>query len=136
MATEAPLIHDGSQCTAGVNMSATAGLAGPNGTGQFLGVKLTAARSVAPVAANTDLPYGILQNDPISGFIADIGVLGVSKAVAGAAVAAGKPLGFDTSGRVVDATGQTWERIGVSIEAASAANQVITILIRPTSVSG
>jgi Uncharacterized conserved protein (DUF2190) len=136
MATEAPLIHDGSQCTAGVNMSATAALAGPNGTGQFLGVKLSAARTVIPVAATADVPYGILQNDPISGFIADIGILGVSKAVAGAAIAAGKPLGFDASGRVVDATGQTWERIGVAIEAATAINQIITILIRPTSIGG
>jgi len=128
MATEGPSIHDGGQCVAGVNMSSTAGLVGWNGTGQFLAVKLTAARTVAPVAAATDIVYGILQNDPIAGFVADIVIFGITKAINGVAgaLAAGVRVMCDTSGRCVvgTSTNQVW---GVTLEAATAQNQVIAV---------
>jgi len=128
MATEGPTIHDGGQCFAGVNMSASAGLTGPGGTGQFLAVKLTAARTLAPVAAATDIVYGILQNDPIAGYVCDVVIFGVTKAINGVAgaLAAGVRVMCDTSGRAIvgTSTNQVW---GVTLEAATAQNQVIAV---------
>jgi hypothetical protein len=126
MATEGPLIHDGSQCTAAVNMSSTAGLAGFNGTGQFLLVKITAARALSPVALATDIVYGVLQNDPIAGFICDVGIFGITKVIVGAAVSAGAALMADTSGRAITGVAASTNQIfGQALEAATAANQVI-----------
>jgi hypothetical protein len=132
MATEAPLIHDGSQCTAAVNMSNTAGLSGPSGSGQFLAVKITAARSVAYDNVGASVCYGILQNKPAVGQAADVGILGVSKAVAGAALSAGALLMTDSSGRVITRT-STNPVVGQAIEAATAANQIITIALVPAA---
>jgi hypothetical protein len=133
MATEAPLIHDGAQCTAGVDMSSTASLAGFNSTGQFLLVKFTAARSLIPTALAADFPYGVLQNDPKSGAVCDVGIFGVSKVISGAAITAGVYLMSDTSGRVITATAtggtSPAQIVGQAIEAATAANQVITAKI-------
>lgn len=127
MATEAPLLHH-SQCTAAANLSATAGLTGPNGSGQFLAVKVTAGRAVNLASTGGEAIDGILQNDPISGFIADVGFSGVSKAVSGAAFAAGALLMTDTSGRLITATAGNFA-VAKAIEAATGANQVITVTV-------
>ena len=90
MTTESPLISIGSQCTAAADLSgATTSLAGPNNSGQFLAVKLTASRQVNLANTGGEAVLGILQNTPAQGQAADIGFVGVSKAVVGAAVAAG-----------------------------------------------
>ena len=60
-------------------MSSTGGLSGFNGTGQYLVVKLSGARTVVHASANTDVPYGVLQNDPTSGFVADVCIFGVTR---------------------------------------------------------
>ena len=137
MATEGPTIHDGGQCTAAVNMSSTAGLAGWNGTGQFLLVKITAGRQVSPVALATDFVYGVLQNDPVAGFVADIVIFGVTKMINGTAgaLAAGIPLMADTAGRVIAATAaSTNQAVAVSIEACTAQNQVFAAKFLGTQV--
>lgn len=128
MATEGPTIHDGGQCFAGVNMSSSAGLVGWNGTGQFLLVKLTAARTLAPVALATDFIYGVLQNDPIAGYVCDVVIFGVTKSINGTAgaLAAGTPVMADTSGRIIAATTGN-QACGITIEAATAQNQVIAM---------
>lgn len=131
MATEAPLLHH-TQCTAGANFSSTAGLGGFNGTGQFLVVAITAARSVVLCTAATTQPAGILQNDPISGFVADIGFLGVSKVIALGAISAGAQLTSAAGGLVTTLTpGALNIPVGYALEAATAANQVITAMIFP-----
>ncbi len=132
MATEAPLIHDGSQTTASVNMANAAGLTGPGGSGQFLAVKITGARTVAYDSTGASVCYGILQNKPAIGQVADVGILGVSKAVAGAAFAAGTLLMTDSSGRVITRT-STNPVIGQAIEAATLANQIVTIALVPAA---
>jgi hypothetical protein len=124
MATESPLIHDGSQTTAAADLSSS----------QFYVVKLTGARQVNLAAATTDVAYGILQNKPTLGQAADVGLLGVSKAVAGAAVAAGAGLMTNTSGQVITATTGN-KRLGQAIEAATAAGQLITIALVPQGVT-
>ena len=130
MATEGPTIHDGGQCFAGVNMSSSAGLVGWNGTAQFLLVKLTAARTLAPVALATDYAYGVLQNDPIAGYVCDVVIFGITKAINGVAgaLAAGVPVMADTSGRIIVAVSSgTNQACGITLEAATAQNQVIAM---------
>jgi len=132
MATEAPLIHDGGNTVAGTDMSGVSvTLAGPNSSGQFLAVKITGSRTVGLANAGGEAIYGILQNNPSLGYVADVGLMGVSKAVAGAAVAAGAELMTDTSARLITAT-STNHRIGVALEAATAAGQLITVALIPT----
>lgn len=127
MATEAPFLAH-TQCTASVNMSSTAGLAGPNGTGQFLAVIMSGSRTVSPAGASAQIA-GILQNDPAVGQAANIAFSGVTKAVAGAAITAGASLQTDASGRVITATVGTNPAIGYAIESASGANAIVTICL-------
>lgn len=133
MSTEAPFLSH-TQCTASVDLSSTgSSLAGPNGTGQFLCVKLSGSRTVTVCAANTDIVHGILQNDPKSGQAANVAIAGVSKAVAGAAITAGAGLMSDTSGRVITwTTAGTNPVLGQAIETATGAGQVIAILVTPS----
>ena len=102
MATESPLIHDGSQTVAAASLT----------TSQFYAI------------------YGILQNKPASGQAADVGFLGVSKAIAGAAITAGAALMTDTSGRLITAT-STNHRVGYAIESVSATNTIFTMMVLP-----
>jgi hypothetical protein len=149
MATEAPLIHDGAQCVAAANYSNGAGLAGPGGSGQFLAVLISAARTVAIDATGAQLCYGILQNKPTQGQVADVGIVvlqnkptqgqvadvgivGVSKAVAGAAFSAGALLMTDSSSRLITRT-STNPVVAVAIEAATAANQIVTVALVPSA---
>ena len=122
MATESPLLHDGSQTTAAADLSSS----------QFYAVKITAARAVNLASTGGEYIYGILQNKPTSGQAADVGILGISKAIAGAAYSAGVALMTDTSGRLITATG-TNHRVATSIEAATAAGQLITVALGPNS---
>jgi len=127
MATEGPYLAH-TQSTAGVNLSPTAGLAGPNGSGQFLAVKETASRVVGLANSGGEAIAGILQNDPLAGQAANIAFVGVSKAVAGAAVTAGALLMTDTSARLITAT-STNVAVAKAIESAAGANAVFTVLI-------
>lgn len=107
MATESPLIHDGGNLllstAADFRNSTNTGstLAGPNGSGQFLAVVLstTVDRTVQlPSTATAQFkPIGICQNKPRPGEVVDVGVLGVSKAVAGLAVVRGSDLALSST---------------------------------------
>jgi len=119
MATEGPLFHDGAQTTAA---------SGDLAASQFYAVKLTGARVVDLASAGGEPIYGILQNTPLAGQAADIGILGVSKAAAGAAFAAGAQLMTDTTGRLITAT-STNHRVAVALEAAGAAGQIVTVAL-------
>ena len=71
-------------------------------TKQYHWVKLDNAGRVAAVTAVTDIPYGILQNDPHAlGVAAEVMVDGVSEIVAGAALAAGAQVTTNNVGRAV-----------------------------------
>jgi len=119
MATESPLIHDGSQTTAASGDLATA---------QFYAVKLVGARSVDLANAGGEPIYGILQNTPLIGQAADVGIIGVSKAMIGAPVAAGAQLMTDTTARLITAT-STNHRVAVALEAGGTAGQVISVAL-------
>src|SRR5690348_7623622 len=126
MATESPLTHDGSQMTASEDMST--GLTGANSTGQFLAVLVSGARTVAHDSTGGSVIYGILQNAPKLGQAADVGVLGISKAMAGAAITAGAQLQSNSAGRVITAT-STNHRFAIALEAATGAGQIISVLV-------
>jgi hypothetical protein len=131
MATEGPLIHDGAQCTAAANYyNPASALDGPNGSGQFLFVYVSAARVVTVQTSSGGAVYGILQNTPASGQAADVGIMGISKVVAGAAITAGANLMCDTAGRAIAQT-STNIIAAVALEAATAAGQIITVAIIP-----
>jgi hypothetical protein len=119
-ATESPLVHDGSQTTAAADLSSN----------QFYAVKVTGSRQVNLASTGGEIIYGILQNKPTSGLVADVGILGVTKAIAGAAITAGAALMTDTSGRLITAT-STNHRVGIALETVTATGQVFTAYIQP-----
>lgn len=91
---------------AGENLSNTAGLAGPNGSGQFLAVKLSTAADMTILgqrSANARV-FGILQNNPALGSAANVQTAGPSKAVYGGTVTRDDYVTTDSSGRFVTAT--------------------------------
>lgn len=71
-------------------------------TKQYLFVELGTGGTVTATNADTDIPLGILQNDPdAANRAATVGVLGVSKVVLGATIAAGVKVGPGSDGRAV-----------------------------------
>lgn len=136
MATEGPLVHDGAQCVAGANLyNPAVPLLGVNGSGQFLAVVLTAARTVGIASSLTVPIYGILQNTPMATDPADVGISGISKAVAGGVIAFGNELSINASGQLILwATGGAKMKVGMALEPA-VLNQVFTMLIYTPNVS-
>jgi hypothetical protein len=124
MATEGPLLHDGGQCVAAADLSAT--------TNQFLAVyHTTTARNVNIQTTSGAAIAGILQNTPASGQAADIGFCGISKALVGSAgFAAGDQLMVDGTGKLVTKT-STNVVVGVALE-AGVTGQIATVYLIPT----
>jgi hypothetical protein len=117
MATEAPLIHDGAQCTAAADLS----------TKQFYAVQISASRAVN-LSLTGGLVYGILQNKPKAAQVADVGILGISKAAIGLAVStAGWPLMTNTLGQLIPQTG-TNHVCAYSIETGTGTTTVPAII--------
>jgi hypothetical protein len=100
-ATESPLIHDGGNGFLATGSDARNStitgttLAGPNGSGQFLAVYLSTARTYSFVSTTTvnlstvAIVAGLLQNKPAGGQAADVGIFGLSKAVSGSSAVSG-----------------------------------------------
>lgn len=132
MAVEGVMVRDGNS-VAGADMSNTAALAGPGGSGQFLAVKQSTAadRTVLMTGANVDV-YGILQNKPKSGEAADVCISGISKAVYGATVVAGAFLTSDASSRLVTAT--TGQLACAKAISAGVVGDVQTVEVLPARV--
>ena len=130
MATEGPLIHDGSQTTAESDLSTA--ITGQDSSGQFLAVKISGARLVDLATTAGESIYGILQNKPAVGQAADVGIMGVSKAMVGGTVAAGAYLTPNTAGRFILAA-TTAARVAVALEAGVAGN-IITVAIAPANI--
>ena len=77
---------------------------------------------------------GVLQNNPSAiGREAAIMANGITKGVAGAAVAAGAYLMTDANGEFITGVG-TNELVGVALEAAGGQGEIIPILIRQGTV--
>jgi hypothetical protein len=140
MATEGPLFHDGAQCTSSANYAGTSlggsSFLGVGTSAQFLVVSISAARVVTICTGPTAVPYGILQNTPLATDAADVGIFGITKAVAGAAITAGTLLQAGTAGTLGQVVPwvTTNFRLGVAIEAASGQGVVFTMFLFPSFV--
>jgi hypothetical protein len=143
MATEGPLYRDGAQCVAAANyFNPASALSGPGGSGQFLAVFISAARTVSLAIVATWVPpaggfYGILQNTPPLGIAADVALPpSITKAVAGNTWTVGQQLMVlaDGTGRLTPfvAGAHNWI-VAQALEAAGAANAVVAVqLVGPT----
>jgi hypothetical protein len=151
MATESPLLHDGSQCVSNFdarNSSVTGTtLAGPSGSGQFLAVLLatTADRTIVQTSSGStgQLIYGILQNKPSTGIAADVGIFGITKAVAASTtITAGSEVmtsGSSMTGRLTlysTTVGPGTARLGRALESATTAGQVFTMALYGFGMGG
>jgi hypothetical protein len=123
MATDSPLIRDGAQNVASANYASY--------VQQYCAVSISGSRSVTLTGAGA-ASYGILQNKPAQGQAADVGLLGPSKGQAGAAFSAGVALMSNASGQLI-----AWSTgsyiVAYSIEAATAAAQIVTVYVLPTN---
>ena len=97
MATEGIMIRDGAQCVLGFDArnSTNSGstLAGPNGSGQFLLVRLSTTTDRTVLLNSTATTgvrgYGVLQNKGSTGQAADVCIFGITKLVAGGTIGGG-----------------------------------------------
>jgi hypothetical protein len=87
------------------------------------------ASGVTVLNAITDTVTGIAQETAVSGGTCVVRVSGTSKAVAGGAITKGAKLGIDTSGRVTATIAAASTGIGVALETATAAGDIIGIVI-------
>ena len=103
-------------------------------------VKYSAAETVVPAAASTDSIIGVSHDiAAVSGERVDVAHDGIVFVVAGAAVAQGALLTADASGRAITAApaaGVNARVIGFAIEAATAAGDVIRVMLSPGSTQG
>jgi hypothetical protein len=136
MATQGPMMRDTQTVAAANYWNPTTLLYGPAGSGQFLCMVTSGNRVSSIQTAAGGRIDGILQNTPDINQACDICRNGVTKAVAGAAivVATEARLVCDTNGRVITwtATGNK-QIVGVALENAGAAGDVIAVLINAPS---
>jgi hypothetical protein len=96
---------------------------------QFKVVKDDGSGNLVLASAATDQFLGILQNDPkgttLAPRVGSYRPVGVSKAVAGAAITVGQALSCDGSGRVITAV--SGNVIGYARESAAAAGVIIAV---------
>ena len=101
-------------------------------TKQYYFVKLDASGNAVVCAAATDIPVGILQNEPTSGQAAEIVVVGVSKVSSDAGLAIGAQIGTSSDGQA-DAktvgTDTTEYVVGRVLTATSNAAEIATVVV-------
>lgn len=93
---------------------------------QFLAIKVD-SNGQAAVAAAGDPAIGVLQNNPLAGSPATVQLDGITKAKAGAAIAAGAPLMVNASGQFITATSTNYI-VGFAREAAASGDIFAVIL--------
>lgn len=95
---------------------------------QFYLVKLDSSGRVV-LAGAAERAIGVLQNKPLAGEAAQVRVLGVSKVISGYSFGVGTVLASDSAGKAVASSSA--KPIGISLEAAGAANQIVSVLVIP-----
>jgi hypothetical protein len=116
MAYEAAQVKVG-QFTASADLSAK----------QYHFVKMSGNNTVTVCAAITDVPIGVLQNNPASGGAAEVCLFGISKVVADGTLAAGNVIGTSADGQadaITAGTDTTVYTMGIALNAASAGETV------------
>jgi hypothetical protein len=100
---------------------------------QYTFVKLNSSGQVVAVAADTDSPIGVLQNNPTSGQEASVTIVGGTKLVASASAVLGTVLAIGTSaaGKGVNrpVTDTTKYTLGVYLEAPGADGDIVAAVI-------
>jgi len=99
---------------------------------QYNFVKLNASGKAVECAAVTDLPVGVLQNNPISGQAAEIVVVGLTKVSSNAALAIGDQVGTSSDGQAapyVAGTDTTKFIVGTVLVTSGGADEVTSILV-------
>ena len=124
MAYESPSINLGT-LTAAADLSSK----------QYYFVKLASATTVNVCSAVTDLPIGILQNNPESGEQAVVQIFGISKVVADGTITAGRWMGTSADSQAAGITpgsDTTVYVMGQAIQAASA-GETFTMFLNPSN---
>ena len=137
MASESPLIHDGAQTVAAANYyNPGSALAGPGGSGQFLGVALSSsANRTSVLASGTGQQiYGVLQNKPASGEVCDVAIFGITKAMVGSGAATrGHTAMVDSTGAFTDwVSGASNAQVGYFLE-TGVSTQIVSMFLGATS---
>lgn len=99
---------------------------------QYKFVELDANGKVTVCNAATDIPVGVLQNDPASGEAATVRVFGISKVAADAALTIGNLIGTSADGQAdakTPGTDTTEYVVGRVLTATSAAAELATAYI-------
>jgi hypothetical protein len=103
-------------------------------------VKFTAAGVVGLATSATDASIGVMNEvSPLAGERCDVVRTGIAYVEAGAAIALGAPVTSDATGRGVTAApaaGVNNRIIGIAEEIASAAGDVIGVLLEPGYMQG
>ncbi|NMQ05286.1 DUF2190 family protein [Candidatus Accumulibacter phosphatis] len=106
----------------------------------FRQVKFSAAETVIQGAAATDATIGVANEvGAASGERQDVVLDGIAYIEAGAAVTIGTLITSDATGRAVTAApaaGTNNRIVGIALDAATAAGDVIRVLLAPGSVQG
>ena len=124
------MAYEASQVRFG-NLTAAADLSSK----QYHFVKLASATTVNVCTAITDLPIGILQNNPESGETATITIFGISKVVADGTLAAGNIIGTSADSQadaIVAGTDTTVYAMGQAVTAGSA-GETTTMFVNPSN---
>ena len=103
---------------------------------QYKFVKMSADNTCVICAAATDVPIGVLQNTPTSGKEASVTVIGGTKLVASAAIAAGVKIGTNNAGKAdakVAGTDTTEYTVGAVIQASGADGDILTAVVNCAS---
>jgi hypothetical protein len=95
-------------------------------------VKVSGAMTVSPAAAATDAVIGVAVTNASSGSKVSV-IVGcpIVYVTAGGAVSAGAAVGSDSSARAVAVTTAGNRALGIALEAASAAGDVILVAVNP-----
>jgi len=95
-------------------------------------VKVSGAMTVSPAAAATDAVIGVaVTNSTSTGKVSVIVGCPIVYVTAGGAVSAGAAVGSDSSARAVAVTTAGNRALGIALEAASAAGDVILVAVNP-----
>ena len=98
---------------------------------QYKGMTLGSAGTVTLIASLGARCSGILQDKPsAAGRAGSMGISGVSKVVAGAAIVAGTELTIDATGRAITTSAADQHIIGEAMEAAAAAGNIIAVRLK------
>lgn len=116
------MAYEAAQIKAG-NFTASADLS----TKQYYFVKMSGNNTVTVCAAITDIPIGVLQNNPASGQAAEVCLFGITKVVADGTLAAGNRIGTSADGQadaIAAGVDTTVAIVGQALNAAAAGNTV------------